>query len=131
VSAGEGHLLTLMGMRRVEDPEAGPCLEMDLRPEVVNPHGSLHGGLLATLIECGAAGCAVRAAGTENIVAVDLSVRFLTTVRSGPARVLARILRQGRGNLVVQADVVDMGDDRRLVATATLAYRVLDPAPAP
>lgn len=121
------HLLTLMEMRRVEDPEFGPSLEMELRPEVSNPHGSLHGGLMTALIECGAAGCAVRAVSSENIVAGDLLVRFLTTVRVGPARVVAKTLRVGRRNVIVQADVIDVGDDRRLVATSTLSYARLDP----
>jgi len=126
-----GHLLSAMEMRRVDDPEFGPSLEMDLRPEVSNPHGSLHGGLMTALIECGAAGCAVRAADSENIVAGDLLVRFLTTVVVGPARVVSKVLRAGRRNVVVQADVIDVGKDRRLVATATLSYaRLDDPAVA-
>ncbi len=126
------HLLTSMAMRRVLDPEHGPCLEMDLHPDVVNPHGGLHGGLMATLIECAAAGCAVRQTGSENIVASDLTVRFLTAARVGPARVLTRVLRAGSRAVVVQADVVDVGQDRRLVATATLSYARLGvPAPSP
>ena len=80
------HLLTLMEMRRVDDPESGPSLEMDLRPVVTNPHGSLHGGLMTALIECGAAGIAVRAGGSENIVASDIVTRFLSVVRVGPAQ---------------------------------------------
>ncbi len=122
VDVGSHHLLSEMMMRRVEDPEAGPCLEMDLRDEVANPHGSLHGGLMGVLIECGAAGCVVREAGSVNIVAADMNIRFLGIVSVGPARVLARVLKLGRRNVIVQADVVDVGDDRRLVATATLSY---------
>lgn len=117
-----GHLLTAMGMRRVEDPEAGPTLEMDVRPEVTNPHGGLHGGLMAVLIECGAAGVAVRAGDSEMIVAGDMLIRFLSPARVGPARIVGRVLKAGRRQIVVQADVVDVGDDRRLVASATLAY---------
>lgn len=121
-----GHLLTELGMRRVDDPEAGPSLEMDLRPEVANPHGGLHGGLMAALIECGAAGVAVRACESEMIVAGDLVVRFLSPVKVGPARVVGRVLRVGRRQVVVQADVLDIGDDRRLAASSTLAYTRLD-----
>ncbi|HMG40374.1 MAG TPA: SDR family NAD(P)-dependent oxidoreductase [Acidimicrobiales bacterium] len=117
-----GHLLTELGMRRVDDPEAGPCLELDLRPEVTNPHGGLHGGLMAALIECGAASVAVRACESEMIVAGDLVVRFLSPVKVGPARVVGRVLRVGRRQVVVQADVLDIGDDRRLAASSTLAY---------
>jgi uncharacterized protein (TIGR00369 family) len=117
-----GHLLTALGMRRVDDPEAGPALEMDLRPEVTNPHGSLHGGLMGVLVECGAAGIAVRAIGSENVVATDMSIRFLATVEVGPARVVGRVLRVGRRGAVVAVDVIDVGADRKLVATATLDY---------
>ena len=121
-----GHLLTALGMRTVDDPEAGPSLEMDVRPEVTNPHGGLHGGLMAVLIECGAAGVAVRACDSEMIVAGDMLIRFLSPLRVGPARVVGRALRIGRRQVVVQADVIDVGDDRRLVASSTLAYARLD-----
>jgi uncharacterized protein (TIGR00369 family) len=121
-----GHLLTLLGMRRVDDPECGPSIEVPLRDEVTNPHGSLHGGLMGVLIECGAASIAVDAIGSQNIVATDMVIRFLTTVRVGPARVVGRPLRVGRRGAVVSVDVIDVGADRRVVATATLDYARLD-----
>jgi uncharacterized protein (TIGR00369 family) len=126
IDLGASHILSLMQMQPVEDPEMGPALEMELRPEVSNPHGSLHGGLMGALIECGAAGCAVRASGSVNIVASDMNIRFLSTVNVGPARVVCEVLRQGRRNIVVQALVIDVGDDRKLVASSTLSYSLLD-----
>jgi uncharacterized protein (TIGR00369 family) len=128
VDVGADHVLTGMLMRRVDDDEAGPTLEMDLRDEVVNPHGSLHGGLMGVLIECGAAGCVVREVGSVNIVASDMNIRFLRAVTVGPARVVARVVKRGRRSVVVQADVIDAGAGRRLVATSTLSYALLDPA---
>ncbi|MGZ4692708.1 MAG: PaaI family thioesterase [Acidimicrobiales bacterium] len=122
----DDHLLHDFGMQAVDDAEHGSALEMPLGPRVVNPHGGLHGGLMMVLIECGAAGIAVRAAGSENIVAGDLDVRFLTPVRVGPARVVGRALRAGRRSIVVQADVIDVGADRKLCATATVGYARLD-----
>ena len=94
---------------------------MDLRPEVSNPHGSLHGGLMTALIECGAAGFAVRAGDSQNIVASDCTTLFLAPVTVGPARVVGRVLRAGRRSIIVQADVIDVGSDRKLVSTSTLA----------
>ena len=125
----EGHLLNEFGMRRVDDPESGPALEMPLAPRVLNPHGGLHGGLMMVLIECGAAGIAVRAANSENIVAGDIDVRFLSPVRVEPARVVERTLQTGRRSIVVQADVIDVGDDRKLCATSTVGYTRLDDGP--
>ncbi len=126
VDVGPDHLLTALQMRRVVDPEVGPSLEMDLRDEVVNPHGSLHGGLMGVLIECGAAGCAVQSADSVNIVASDMNIRFLSVVKVGPARVVAHVVKRARRSVVVQADVIDVGNDRKLVATATLSYALLD-----
>jgi uncharacterized protein (TIGR00369 family) len=126
IDVGPTHVLTAMQMRRVIDPEAGPALEMELRDDVVNPHGSLHGGLMGALIECGAAGCAVGAGGSENIVASDMLIRFLSAVKVGPARAVSRVIRTGRRTIVVQCDVIDAGDNRKLVASATLSYARLD-----
>ena len=125
----DDHLLNDFGMRAIDDPERGPGLEMPLAPRLLNPHGGLHGGLMMVLIECGAAGIAVRAAGSENIVAGDLDVRFLTPVRVGPARLVGRALRAGRRSIVVQVEVIDVGSDRKLCASATVGYSRLDDAP--
>jgi uncharacterized protein (TIGR00369 family) len=122
----DDHLLLEFGMRTVWDPEHGSSLEMPLGPRVLNPHGGLHGGLMMALLECGAAGIAVRAASSENIVAGDLTVRFLTPVRVGPARVVGRALRAGRRSVVVQAEVIDIGAGRRLCASASVGYVRLD-----
>jgi uncharacterized protein (TIGR00369 family) len=126
IDVGSTHVLTAFQMRRVVDPERGPALEMDLRDDVVNPHGSVQGGIMGVLIECGAAGCAVSAGGSENIVASDMLIRFLSAVTVGPARAVSTLLRKGRRNIVVQCDVIDVGDNRKLVATATLSYARLD-----
>jgi uncharacterized protein (TIGR00369 family) len=122
----DDHLLLDFGMYRVDDPDDGPVLEMPLAPRVLNPHGGLHGGLMMAFVECGAAGIAVRAAGSQNIVAADLDIRFLTPVRVGPARVVGRSLRTGRRSIVVQIEVLDIGDGRALCASATVAYTRLD-----
>jgi uncharacterized protein (TIGR00369 family) len=126
VDVGPTNLLTHLQMRRVIDPETGPAHEMELRDEVVNPFGSLHGGFMATLIECASAGRALSVEGTGRILPSDMHIRFLTTVKVGPARAVTKILRQGRRAIVVQCDVLDIGDDRKLVASATISFTLLD-----
>jgi uncharacterized protein (TIGR00369 family) len=130
VDVGPTSLLTLMQMRRLNDPETGFALEMELRDEVVNPYKSLHGGLMATMIECAAAGRAISEGGSERILPSDMHIRFLTTVKVGPARAITKVLRRGRRAIVVQCDVIDVGNDRKLVASATLSYTLLD-SPTP
>jgi len=127
----DGHLLGNFAMVHVADAEHGAALEMPVTPTVTNPHGGLHGGLMLTLVECGAAAIAVRATGSTNIVAGDLTVRFLAPVRIGPARVVGRALRVGRRTVVVQAEVIDIGAQRLLCAAATVGYIRLDDGAPP
>lgn len=132
VDVGPTNILTLLQMRRVIDPEMGPAIEMELRDEVVNPFRSLHGGFMATLIECAAAGRALSMGDTGRILPSDMHIRFLTTVKVGPARAVTKVLRSGRRAIVVQCDVLDVGDERKLVASATLSFTLLDsPTPDP
>jgi uncharacterized protein (TIGR00369 family) len=130
VDVGPTNILTLLRMRRVIDAEMGPALEMELRDEVVNPFKSLHGGLMATLIECAGARRAMSTGGSERILPSDMNIRFLTTVKVGPARAVTKVLRKGRRAIVVQCDVLDVGNDRTLVASATISYTLLD-SPTP
>jgi acyl-coenzyme A thioesterase PaaI-like protein len=39
---------------------------------------------------------------------------------------VARVVKAGRTSVVVQVDVVDVGAERRLVATATMSFTRLD-----
>ena len=121
------HVLARMRMWEVDDPEAGSSLEVEAHESVCNPHGSPHAAVMAGLIDCAAAGVAVRVTGTEALAGADMQVRFLSPVRVGPARLAcARVLKAGRRSVVVHVDVVDIGADRRLVATATMSFTRLD-----
>jgi uncharacterized protein (TIGR00369 family) len=117
-----GHILARMQLWEVEDDDGGPALEVDLLEPLCNPHGSPHAAVLAALVDCTAAGAAVRATGSEHLAGADMAVRFLSTVKVGPARAVARVLKTGRTSVVVQVDVVDVGADRRPVATATMSF---------
>jgi uncharacterized protein (TIGR00369 family) len=85
-----------------------------------NPLGTVHGGVLATLLDS-AAGCAVHStlpAGT-GYTSLDLSVRFVRPLVAGAGAVRAegRVLAAGRRTAVAEATVVD--GRGRLVAHAT------------
>jgi uncharacterized protein (TIGR00369 family) len=79
--------------------------------------------MLATLVDC-VAGQAV-ARSVEPGVAYstqDLSIHYIATLRTGPARALARVRKAGRRSVVLQVDVVDAGDEDRLCAIATVTF---------
>jgi len=85
-----------------------------------NPIGSVHGGVLSTLLDTAAA-CSVHStlAPGERYTSLDLTVKFLrpVTVESGRLRCEGSVLQRGRRTALAQAQLYDAG--RRLVAHAT------------
>jgi uncharacterized protein (TIGR00369 family) len=123
-----GHALSLFQHRDVDEPGADMAIEVDLRPEIENTHGSLQGGLAATLADmvAGRAVVARLASSGRRTATLDLHMRYLTTTRVGPVRAVARIVRFGSTIAVVNVDLFDMGADRRHVSTGTLSFFLLE-----
>lgn len=135
-------LLELDGLQQLEAMRAGempppPIMDTlgftDLRPErgrvVVempaaefhyNPLGTVHGGVISTLLDTAAA-CAVHTtlAAGEFYTSVDLTVKFLrpVTVDSGLLTCEGTVIQRGRRTALAQAQLTDGAG--RLVAHAT------------
>lgn len=122
----ENHLLTQLGMYDVDVPAgADLAMALPLNPRVTNPRGGLQGGLVATLVDVTAGRAALRLAGEgHGVPTSDLHIRFLSAVTVGPAVAVARVLRQGRTQIILQVDVYDEGRDV-LAATCTLAFSIV------
>ena len=89
--------------------------------EHLNQAGTLHGGVLATLVDT-AMGAAVRSTTGEGDVPAtsQLTVTYLRPGRPGPLEVTAKVRTRGEHLTVCEADVEQ--DDRSLVhAVATFA----------
>jgi uncharacterized protein (TIGR00369 family) len=102
-------------------------MHMDLRPEVMNPFGAVHGGAIAALIDS-AAGTAV-AAGTlpeDRIMGtIDMQVHFLERARGSLLIAEGRLVRAGGAVAVASVDVRD--DAEALVAMGTATFRMGSP----
>ena len=85
-----------------------------------NPLGTVHGGVLSTLLDTAAA-CSVHStlAPGEGYTSLDLTVKFLrpATEDSGRLRAVGRVVSRGRRTALAEAQVVD--EAGRLVAHAT------------
>lgn len=109
-------------------PVAAGVLELPHEPHVSNGRGTVQGGILSLLIEraCESA-LAASDSGTADQgaghVVTGLDVRYLSAVRSGPARAEATALRDDDGGGHLWVTVVDAGDDDRPVAHAFVTTR--------
>lgn len=97
------------------DAAAG-VVQMDVRPDVQNPAGTLQGGMVALLVESAAEELVAAAAGVD-VVVTDLDIRFLAAARVGPVRSEARMLGPTPHD-GVEVRVRDLSNDQ----LTTLAY---------
>ena len=94
---------------------------LDAGDEHLNHHGTVHGGVLASMIDV-AMGTAVAAAGGESPVTVSLTVTYLEPGRPGRLEAKARVRKRGKRLTVVEAEVVQ-DDDVVADALATFAVK--------
>ncbi|MEU5567025.1 PaaI family thioesterase [Micromonospora musae] len=97
-----------------------------------NPLGSVHGGILSTLLDT-AAGCAVHTTLPAGVAytSLDLNVKFLrpATVDSGTLVCVGTVLQRGRRTALAEARITDA--DSRLIAHATSTCLIFPVTPGP
>ncbi|MGU3291539.1 PaaI family thioesterase [Williamsia sp. M5A3_1d] len=93
-----------------------------------NPIGSVHGGIIATLLDSAAA-CAVHTLLDEGVgyTSLDLSVKYLRGIRAdtGEITCTGTVVHAGRRTALAQAEIHDR--DGRLLASATSSCIILRP----
>ena len=83
----------------------------------LNQHGTVHGGVLASLADA-AMGAAVASDG-QTPVTVEMKVTYLEPARAGTITASARVLRRGRRIIIIEAEVTDADGDAVAHAIAT------------
>ena len=121
------HFDALVGTEWLDDDPDHARVRVELRDELRQPVGLLHGGVMSTLVEsvCSRA-TALQVLG-DGMAAMgqSISVNFIRPVTAGGAEVAARARHRGRTTWVWDAEVRD--DDGRICAIAqmTIAVRPL------
>jgi uncharacterized protein (TIGR00369 family) len=100
-------------------------VELDMRDDMRGPAGSLHGGIVAVLVDCAGASC-VAAAGARPVATLQTSIEYLAAARVGPIRAVATLLRASKAFGVAEVKVYDVGKDNRLVAAAHVTVSYLE-----
>ena len=109
---------------RVEDADDGGArIAFEVRDEHLNAAGTLHGGVVATLVDT-AMGSAVRTTTDDGEVPAtsQLTVTYLRPGRPGRLVVTGRIRTRGRHLTVCEADVEQ---DGAAVAHAVATFAIL------
>jgi len=113
-------VLHMLGMDSMEVEEGRVTVVMAVQEYHYNPLGTVHGGVLATLLDT-AAGCAVHTTLPAGVgyTSLDLTSKFLrpVTVASGALRCEGTVISRGRTVALAEARLTD--EKGRLVAHAT------------
>ena len=111
----------LLAIEVVEVTSGNATLSLEVRKELTQNHGVVHGGAIASLIDSAMAFAIIPLlAPKERVTTVDLTISYLRPLTKGRAIVTAKVVKSGRRLFVVTADVLD--NDGRLAATALSTY---------
>ena len=113
-----------LGARLEHSDDGAAVLAFEVRDEHLNPAGTLHGGVLATLVDT-ALGQAVRSTTGDGEVPAtsQLTVTYLRPGTAGRLEVRGRVRTRGEHLTVCEADVEQ---DGREIAHALATFAILD-----
>lgn len=113
--------IKLIGMK-LEDLKVGEAtVKLSIRDELRQPHGILHGGATASLIDTAMAFAVVtKLEPSEKASTVDLNLHYLRPVAGGEIICKAKIVKAGKRFFTLSADVFD--ESQKLIATALSTY---------
>ena len=111
----------LIGMKLVNLQPDEAVIGIEMRDDLRQPNGVLHGGVTATLIDT-AMSFAVRTrlSMEESTATIDLTVHYLRPQIEGMITCTAKIVRAGKRIFTVSAEVHNGKD--KLIATALSTY---------
>lgn len=111
----------LLGVEVVEVTSGNATLALEVRKELTQNHGVVHGGAIASLIDSAMAFAIIPLlAPREKVTTVDLTISYLRPLTKGRTTATAKVVKSGRRLFVVTAEVLD--NDGRLAATALSTY---------
>jgi acyl-CoA thioesterase len=113
--------INLIGMELIELKVGEATLQLKMREELRQPHGLLHGGATASLIDTATAFANVTVLKeNEKAATVDLSIHYLRPVLEGTIICTAKVIKAGKRLSTISAEVVN--EDGKLIATALSTY---------
>ena len=111
----------LLGLQLGEVNPGDVSIYLEVRDELRQNQGVVHGGAVASLIDTAAAFAVLtRLEINERVTTTDLTIHYLRPVRAGRLTARARIVRGGRRLFVLSVEVTS--NQEILVATAVTSY---------
>lgn len=117
----------LVGTEWLDDDPEHARVRVQIRDELRQPVGLMHGGVMSTLVESVCSRSTALAVLDDGMAAMgqSISVNFMRPVTEGHAEVRAKARHRGRTTWVWEAEVVDAEERLCALAQMTIAVRPL------
>jgi len=116
--------VALLGMRVTERREDSVTYELDVTPQLLNPYGTLHGGVVYSLADTSMGGALSDALGENELTAtIEVKINYLAPVREGTLRCVTRVLQRGKRVATLESDVYS---GERMVAKALGSFAIFE-----
>jgi len=117
-----------LGLQLGEVRQGEVSIHIDIRDELKQNQGVVHGGAIASLIDTASAFAVLTQIDpAERVTTTDLTIHYLRPAITGRMVATARIIRGGRRLFVLSVDVHDSA--AALIATAVTTYIKIDKNP--
>ena len=118
------HFDELIGTEWLDDDPDHARARIELRDQLRQPVGLLHGGVISSLVESICSRATARAVSPDGMVAMgqSIGVSFIRPVSAGGAEVKARARHRGRTTWVWDAEVIN--DEGKLCALSQMTIAV-------
>lgn len=119
------HFDALLGTEWLDDDPDHARVRVQMRDELRQPVGLLHGGVMSTLVESVCSRATALAVLDDGNMAMgqSISVNFIRPVTEGHAEVQAKARHRGRTTWVWDAEVLDANGKLCALAQMTIAVR--------
>lgn len=121
----QSHFDALIGTEWLDDDPDHALVRIEMRDELRQPFGLMHGGVMSSLVESVCSRTTALAVHGDGMAAMgqSISVSFLRPITEGSAEVHARARHRGRTTWVWDAEVRDAEGRLCALAQMTIAVR--------
>jgi uncharacterized protein (TIGR00369 family) len=123
------HFDGLLGTEWLDDDPEHARVRVEMRDELRQPVGLLHGGVISSLVESVCSRATALAVMDEGMMAMgqSISVNFIRPITEGHAEVHAKARHRGRTTWVWEAEIKDADGKLCALAQMTIAVRPIPP----
>ncbi|MGA9288162.1 MAG: PaaI family thioesterase, partial [Anaerobacillus sp.] len=114
----------LLGFELSSISEDEVILELPVETKLLNTHGSLHGGVYATMID-NIISLKMRSMLGHPVITINLTINYVAPITSG--KIIAKAFVYGEGKRTKMGEGVVMDENGKLLAKGSGTFKVINP----